>query len=189
MAYHKYNTHGTPAECVADYWIWHGIPTQEERREARTRPVIVEEARRPTGWRPVVEEATETRGEGGKWMLFYDLSKINNRWEEAKEQYDSGNLCGVDYMKVATNKPNPRAQSSATKVIILYCSDSDNESKIMDIGRRIIYYMQYDEQPYIYYKTHSQTNAGTSATGSKKNHLYRAITDIDRDEYEASNEV
>jgi hypothetical protein len=155
----------TPAECDTGYWLyWNKPHTRAE----------------------ILAMRTENRGDVGKWMLFYDLDKINNRWAEAIEHFDNENLRGVDSIKVSTNKPNPRASNQNTKVIIFYCRKSDDEAEILATGRRIIYYMQYDEQPFLYYKTDEQTQAGTGATGSKKNHLYKLSTAIDRDEYEAN---
>ena len=58
-------------------------------------------------------------------------------------------------------------------VIILYCYESSNEDKIMNIGKKILEMFDYKENQFIYYKTDLQTQDGTNATGCKKNSTYK----------------
>lgn len=111
----------------------------------------------------------------GKWMLYYDKSKLDDAWTLAKNLYDAQKLDGILSMKCSTFAPNPRASTTNKGVIILYCSDSSNEQKIMSIGEHILNMFNYNENPTIYYKTDLQTSNGTFATGSKCNHTYKLI--------------
>jgi len=108
----------------------------------------------------------------GKWMLFYPNSKMNDSWILAKKLFDNNELYGVISMKCSTAYKNPRASSKNNGIIILYCSDSDNESEIMKIGKNILNKFKYIENPTIFYKPNEMTNNGTRATGCRCNHKY-----------------
>lgn len=112
----------------------------------------------------------------GKWMLFYDVSLMNDAWLLAKKLYKENKLDGVKSLKCSTAYKNLRASNFDEGVIILYCNNSANEETIMNIGKRIIEIFSYKENKMIYYKTDSQTYEGTIATGSKKNHTYKLNT-------------
>ena len=62
------------------------------------------------------------REDVGKWMLFYDKSKINDAWIEATTLYRNDELDGVTSMKCSTSYNNPRANND-NSVIILYCNN------------------------------------------------------------------
>ena len=109
----------------------------------------------------------------GKWMLYYNNEDMNLKWSYAKKLYSEKNLTGVISMKCSTNYKNPRASCLETVVIILYCSDSENEEYIINIGKIILNMFNYKNQKYIYYKTDGQTSQGTIATGEKVNHKYK----------------
>lgn len=111
----------------------------------------------------------------GKWMLFYRNDDLDDKWELIKQLFRSDKLSGVISMKCSTAKENPRSSDNSSGVIILYCNNSDDEKKIMEIGQRIVNEMKYCEydQNFLYYKTDLQTSLGTRATGQKKNWLYR----------------
>ena len=114
----------------------------------------------------------------GKWMLFYDKSIINQSWVLAKKLYRENKLDGVTCMKCSTLRENPRASTSDKAIIILYCNNSSNEKKIMNIGKKIIEMFDYKEQQIIYYKIDLQTYEGTIATGCKKNHTYKLFNTL-----------
>ncbi len=109
----------------------------------------------------------------GKWMLFYHKSKLDNKWLEICNLFDNNKLLGVDFLKCSTSLYNPRSSDNNYGVIILYCSDSQNKEKIINIGNNIILYIQDYTNEYIYYKTDKQTTNRTYATGSKVNYLYK----------------
>lgn len=124
------------------------------------------------------ERQNQTEDDGiyydsGKWMLYYNNSLMNEKWTLAKNIYRKNKLDGVISIKCSTAKINPRASSNDDGIIILYCSNSSNKKKIMNIGYTIIESFNYKKQKYIYYKTNEQTYEGTIATGKKKNHTYR----------------
>ena len=107
------------------------------------------------------------REDVGKWMLFYDKSKINDAWVEATNLYRNDELDGVTSMKCSTSYNNPRANDD-NSVIILYCNNSQDKETIMNTGKIILELFEYREKDTIYYKTDEQTREGTVATGSKK---------------------
>ena len=114
------------------------------------------------------------REDVGKWMLFYDKSKINDAWVKATTLYRNDELDGVTSMKCSTSYNNPRANDD-NSVIILYCNNSHDKETIMNTGKNILKLFEYEEKDSIYYKTDEQTKDGTVATGSKKNHTYKII--------------
>lgn len=114
----------------------------------------------------------------GKWMLFYDKSLMNEAWVLAKKLYRENKLDGVKSMKCSTAYENPRASQLDEGIIILYCSNSSNEETIMNIGKKILEMFDYKEKQIIYYKTDLQTQEGTFATGTKKNHTYKLVNPL-----------
>ena len=118
----------------------------------------------------------------GKWMLFYPKNKLNKYWQQMRHLYNDGKLCGVVSLKCSTNKENPRSSDNNYGVIILYCTNSENEDMILEIGRNILKYANYNKYAkysYIYYKTDAQTLLGTRFNGQKRNYTYKlyAIND------------
>ena len=110
----------------------------------------------------------------GKWMLFYDNSIMDEKWECAKQMYNEDKLNGVLCMKCSTSRRSTRASTDTEGVIIFYCNVlSSNENEIMDIGRAILNNVGCVWKKYIYYKTDIQTSAGTKATGVLKNSTYK----------------
>ena len=110
----------------------------------------------------------------GKWMLFYPKLLLDSKWIELCNLFDNGKLFGVVSMKCSTSMKNPRSSTSNNDngVIILYCNYSSNEEEIMNIGKKIVYYIQDYPSYAIYYKTDEQTLVGTKATGATKNYTY-----------------
>jgi hypothetical protein len=119
----------------------------------------------------------------GKWMLFYPKILLNEKWEHAKQLYRNNKLKDIFAMKCSTNYVNPRAPNSEEGIIILYCSDSYNEEKIMNIGKTILQFFDYNERKIIYYKTDFQTIKGTVATGSNINYTYKLINPLYKTKY------
>eukprot|EP01064_Diplonema_japonicum_P035466 TRINITY_DN769_c4_g1_i1.p1 TRINITY_DN769_c4_g1~~TRINITY_DN769_c4_g1_i1.p1 ORF type:complete len:159 (+),score=36.27 TRINITY_DN769_c4_g1_i1:45-479(+) len=121
-----------------------------------------------------VESGLDDEGEddGGKWMLFYPNDEINAAWHRSVDLYRAGHLPGVHSMKVSTAMPNPRASTSASKVIIFYCGPSKDEAKMRSIGTSLASAMQVTGTT-ITYKPDYMTATGTAATGQKVNHLYK----------------
>lgn len=112
----------------------------------------------------------------GKWLLFYHKSEIPDRWNEIIKLYRDGQLDGVMSMKRSTLLPNERSSCKNTGVIILYCNNSEDEERIMEIGRNIIRKTGYDFQDHITYKADYQTRLGTVSTGNKNCSLYKLYT-------------
>ena len=112
----------------------------------------------------------------GKWLLFYHKHDIPDRWNEIVKLYRDGQLDGVMSMKRSTLLPNDRSSCKNTGVIILYCNKSEDEERIMGIGRNIILKTRYDFQDHITYKADWQTRLGTVSTGNTNNSLYKLYT-------------
>jgi hypothetical protein len=109
----------------------------------------------------------------GKWMLFYPTSTLDLKWVEFCSLYDESKLPGILSMKCSTSLKNSRSSNDSEGVIILYCNNSSNETEILNIGNRLVPYIQDYLGKTIYYKTNIQTRAGTIATGSISNHTYK----------------
>ena len=125
------------------------------------------------------ERKTSTCGyDTGKWMLFYPLKFMDEKWILAKKLYRENRLVGVSSIKCSTLFKNPRASSLSGMIIIIYCNESSNEEKILNIGRKLLDLFNYTEQQVIYYKTDLQSNQGTFATGNFKNHEYKLFNHL-----------
>jgi hypothetical protein len=141
-------------------------------QQTKIEQLPLEVSDRPWLYETATNKMAAQRVDVGKWMLFYDKTNINESWLLAKKLFREQKLQGVLSMKCSTNYVNPRA-STNNSIIILFCSDSSNEEKIMSIGKQILEMFSYKEKPYIYYKTDMQTFEGTIATGTKTNHTYK----------------
>ena len=116
------------------------------------------------------------RSGSGKWMLFYPVSEIDEKWEMAKDLFDTGELRGVRGMKVSTAIYNPRTtyDDGATAVLIMYCGPWTDEPLMREIGRNLALKTKYESKTgCMFYKTDDQTRGGTRATGQTVNHVYQ----------------
>ncbi len=114
----------------------------------------------------------------GKWMLFYPKNKLNKYWQRMRKKYNKNKLNGVISMKCSTNMYNPRSSDNNYGVIILYCNNSNNKDKIIEIGYKILKYANYKKYAkysHIFYKTDEQTFSGTRSTGQNKNYNYKIL--------------
>lgn len=110
----------------------------------------------------------------GKWMQFYDLSELDTMWNYAKAKYRAGKLIGIHSMKVSTARPQPRSSNSSQGVIIFFCGPSEDEQRIMMIGKKLLEEIPYKSYTgFMSFKSDQQTYAGTRATGQVTNHLYK----------------
>jgi len=115
---------------------------------------------------------SESNNDVGKFMLFYNKNEINKKWKLAQQLYRENKLNNVTSMKCSTSFRNSRASNLNEGVIILYCNNSSDEEKINIIGKNILKIFNYEDRPYIYYKTDKQTKEGTRSTGNQKNYTY-----------------
>jgi hypothetical protein len=105
----------------------------------------------------------------GKWMLFYDLSILDEKWNQVKLLLKQGKL--GPSAKCSTAMPNFNANSSS-KVIIVYTSNYNDHDDVFRVSKVLYDGLQYGKT--MYYKTDEQTLSGSyRKTGSKKNHIYR----------------
>ena len=89
----------------------------------------------------------------GKWMMFFPLDELDQRWNEACGLFRAGKLRGVNTMKVSTAKPNPKAiYKSGEGILIFYCGPSENREKVLEYGRNILTHMNYT-RAYFFYKS------------------------------------
>lgn len=117
--------------------------------------------------------------ESGKWMMFFPLDQIDEKWKLAKQLYNSEKLIGIKSMKVSTMKPNERASNQTDKVIIFYCGPVSDEENLKKYGRNLIKCLDYKPvNKFMCYKSDIQTLQGTVATGNKSNSVYRLSTVI-----------
>ncbi len=89
----------------------------------------------------------------GKWMMFFPLSELDLRWNEACGLFRAGKLKGINSMKVSTAKPNPKAiYAKGEGIIIFYCGASENRANVLDYGKNILIHMKYPRL-YFFYKS------------------------------------
>ena len=99
--------------------------------------------------------------ESGKWMMFFDVSKIDDAWARATRLYRTGQLPDIFAMKVSTAMP--REYPPHTKVLIFYCGPASDKNKMLAIGRDLAEKMEY-RAPSIAYKTDLQTIEGVKGS-------------------------
>lgn len=71
----------------------------------------------------------------GKWLIFANISEIDEVWAKIKKATEEGKL--GDSAKVATAKPNPNATNQATKVICVYTYDLTDEKDVKRIREEL----------------------------------------------------
>jgi len=71
----------------------------------------------------------------GKWLIFADISVIDEVWAKIKKATKEGKL--GDSAKVATAKPNPNATNPATKVICVYTYDWADEKDVKRVREEL----------------------------------------------------
>lgn len=122
----------------------------------------------------------ELKQPSGKWMLFYRNEDIEDAWAKAKNNFKKLKMAGIPAMKCSNLAiKNPRATNHNTQIIVFYCGPSTDKKKMKKIGKKLIKIMEYKSPSAnkIFYKADYQTFAGTRATGSKSNHLYKLPVD------------
>ena len=91
----------------------------------------------------------------GKWMMFFSMSEMDAKWNEACQLYRSGRLTGINSMKASTAKQNPmptRLHGYDEGIIIFYCGPCEDKQNVMEYGRNILRHMHYS-RPQFYYKS------------------------------------
>lgn len=89
----------------------------------------------------------------GKWMMFFPLAEMDQRWGEACSLYRAGKLGGINSMKASTAKQNPmpqRLHAFDEGIIIFYCGPSEDEANVMEYGRNILNHMNYPRAEFHY---------------------------------------
>jgi hypothetical protein len=71
----------------------------------------------------------------GKWLIFVNLSEIDEVWDKIKKATEKGEL--GDSAKVATAKTNPNATNPATKVICVYTYDWTDEIDVKRVREEL----------------------------------------------------
>lgn len=164
------NCSNNPTDIQDEPWIW-------EKKEINDKEMLMEYM--DTNYELVLGAQSYKDGRqgyfiihhtDGKWMLFYDKKKIDEKWKLVKQLYRDGKLLGVTQMKCSTISKNQRASDGDSEVIIIYCEPEKNEEHIKNIGKNIMELMEYGRS--MYYKTNSQTKEGTRATGKDTNFKY-----------------
>ena len=109
----------------------------------------------------------------GKWLLFFDLHDLSERWRQVKHFYTNSFLEGVFQIKCSTRFDSPRSTASgkSSGVIALYCCLSHDQDQIMAIGRDILNLFEIKGKT-IYYKTDEQSHEGTRVN-KDVNHIYK----------------
>ena len=82
----------------------------------------------------------------GKWLIFVHIDEVDVVWRKIKDAVEDGKLGSL--AKVATAKPNPNAYDPNTKVICVYCEDSDDEAEVMRVREELRLLGVEDRIPY-----------------------------------------
>jgi hypothetical protein len=111
---------------------------------------------------------------GGKWMLFYPKTEIDEKWGEIKKLYNNEELIGIKSLKVSTNYDNSRSSDKSYSVIICYCGPPNDKENLIKYGENLRDKMNYTSSfGTMSYKSDEQTLMGTRATGNTSNSLYK----------------
>jgi hypothetical protein len=100
----------------------------------------------------------------GKWLIFADISEIDNVWEKIKIATENGLLGGSS--KVATAKPNPNASTQSKKVICVYTYDVTDKDDVMRVREELRKLGIVQKIPY---KTDNATLKGQYQVKGNKN--------------------
>ena len=100
---------------------------------------------------------------GGKWLIFVPLERIDQVWSKIKSATESGRL--GEMSKVATAKDNANAINSSTKVICVYTYDWTDEEDVMRIRQEL---RQLGITRKIPYKADEDTESGKYANQGTK---------------------
>jgi hypothetical protein len=100
---------------------------------------------------------------GGKWLIFVPIGRIDNVWSKIKLATEAGKLGEIS--KVATAKTNPNAASSKAKVICVYTYDWTDEVDVMRIRHEL---HQLGITRKIPYKADEDTESGKYANQGTK---------------------
>ena len=88
----------------------------------------------------------------GYWMMFFDASKIDAKWQLAIKLYFDGKFTGVRAIKVSTAASyswvtkmpeNFRNSDDPIHVIIFQCGPSENMGLMIDIGKILLKFFNY----------------------------------------------
>ena len=82
----------------------------------------------------------------GQWMMFFDSSIIDEKWDLVVDCYRRGLLFGVQSIKVSTAKETFKCSDMPgmkCHVIIFYCGPSDHKDLMMKIGHNLLCYIDY----------------------------------------------
>ena len=91
----------------------------------------------------------------GKWMMFFPMSDMDQRWSDACDLYYDGKLVGIHSLKASTSLQNPmtnRLHAHDEGIIIFYCGKSEDEDSLMRYGKNILSLISYP-RTHFYYKS------------------------------------
>jgi hypothetical protein len=71
----------------------------------------------------------------GKWLVFVDISNLDETWAKIKEATEKGKLGGSS--KTSTAKESPNAFDENKKVICVYTYDHTDEKDVMRIRKNL----------------------------------------------------
>ncbi len=105
---------------------------------------------------------------GGKWLVFVDVNKIDEVWSKIKTATENG-LLGVE-SKVSTARKNPNAIDPNKKVICVYTYDYTDKEDVMRIRQELRNIGIKNKIPY---KTDNATTEGLyQVKGNKRISVY-----------------
>jgi hypothetical protein len=97
---------------------------------------------------------------GGKWMMFYDMKDIDQKWAQATNYYNQGLLPGIHCLKASTNFKYNKNQDEKPKegVIMFYCGSPQDKAQVMLYGTELIKLLDYRHNSgHMYYKSDEKT--------------------------------
>ena len=101
----------------------------------------------------VEEYASKYPHKDGKWMMFFPMSEMDARWDEACHLYRSGKLVGVRGMKASTSKQNEfsgRLHAHNEGIIIFYVGPSEDKANVLKCGKNILNHIYYPREKFFY---------------------------------------
>jgi len=89
----------------------------------------------------------------GKWLLYYTMEELDEKWKEACVHFEAGDFLHVHHLKIGTWKTNPLAPPGKRCMVLFV--DSDDPKTIIKAGLSIVKAMRYFTC--CFYKTNLQT--------------------------------
>ena len=127
-----------PSRMISHYWIYEDDPARQK---------------------PACRICPHPKWKNGQWMMFFDETIIDEKWDQAVDLYRRGKLFGVQSMRVSTAKS---FSDMKRHVLIFECGPSDHKNEMMEIGHHLLDCIYYNNFHGAMFFTENKDNGDVS---------------------------